>query len=442
MSSPGRDPAPGVSAALADAPTTMAPPVERNGTFAALAIRDFRLLLIGTTLSNAAQWIQQVTLGWLVYEWTGSGTALGTINLVRSGPALLLAPLAGIAIDRIDRRPLMVATQGFLFVISLGLGVALAIGFADVRLLFLFALLGGAAQTVDLPLRQTATFDLVPRSQAPNAVALVQTGWSLMRSLGPALGGALILWFGPSGNFFIQASAYGLIALAALAIRFPPRRVLPGARAGVWRNMADGFRFIAGNRVTRTFVMMGWVLPLVIIPIFSALPPIYAKDVFGGGPETLGILMSAVGVGGIVGGFITASLGRLERRGVIQLVALAGTSVSLGAFALSPDLLTALPLLALSGAFEMVYLTTNQTLLQLSIPDEMRGRVTSIVSLSMVLAPVGAIFAGTGSDLVGPRAITAVLSVIGLVIAVAVFIGSSTVREYRLSQGMAPARHC
>jgi MFS transporter, DHA1 family, staphyloferrin A biosynthesis exporter len=417
---------------MAAATTTDAP---RIGTFSALRLRDFRLLLIGTTLSNAAQWIQQVTLGWLVYDLTGSGTALGTINLVRGVAQVGLTPVAGTAIDRVERRRLMLGTQAWLFMITLGLGLLLWFGRVEVWYLFVFAFLGGMAQTFDIPLRQTVTFDLVPRAIAPNAVALVQTGWSLMRSLGPALGGALILWFGPAGNFFIQAAAYALISFNVMQIRFPPRT---GGRpaVGAWRNLGDGFRYVVGERMTRTFVLMGWVLPLLIIPIYSALPPIFAKDVFHGGPETLGWLMSSVGAGGIVGGVFTASLGSYERRGLVQLAALLGCSLSLIGFGLSPSLWLALPLLALSGMFEMVYLTTNQTLLQLSIPDEMRGRVTSIISLNMALSPIGAFVAGAGSDLVGPRAITLALATAAAAIAVVVYLRSSTVREYRLSQAI------
>jgi MFS transporter, DHA1 family, staphyloferrin A biosynthesis exporter len=409
------------------------------GTFAALRVRDFRLLLIGTTLSNAAQWIQQVTLGWLVYDLTGSGTALGTINLVRSVAALGLAPVAGAAIDRVGRRRLMLSTNAWLFTITVVLGSLIALGRVQVWYLFVFAFLGGVAQTFDMPLRQTVVFDLVPRALAPNAVALVQTGWSLMRSLGPALGGALILWFGPAGNFFVQASAYALIALNVLRIHFPPRAG-GASRPSAGKGLADGIRYVASQRGTRTFVMMGWVLPLFIIPTFSALPPIYAKDVFYGGPETLGFLMSAVGLGGIVGGVFTASLGHFERRGLVQLAALLGTSLALIGFALSPSLAVALPLLAVAGAFEMVYLTTNQTLLQLSIPDEMRGRVTSIVSLNAAISPIGAFFAGAGSDLLGPRAITVVLSSLAAAIAVGVYLRSATVREYRLSQTLSGER--
>jgi MFS family permease len=256
-----------------------------------------------------------------------------------------------------------------------------------------------------------------------------------MRSLGPGIGGFLILWFGPGGNFLVQAGAYALIALNILRITFPPGAG-SGARKPMLQNLGDGLRYVTGERGTRVFVMMGWVLPLLIIPNFSALPPIYAKDIFRGGPEVLGFLMSAVGLGGIGGGIVTASLGRLERRGLVQLAALLLTSLSLIGFALSAELWAALPMLVLAGFFEMIFLTTNQTLLQLSIPDAMRGRVTSLVSLNAALSPLGGLIAGAGSDLVGPRLITIVLCSVAAAVAVLVWIGSPTIREYRLSQAM------
>jgi MFS transporter, DHA1 family, staphyloferrin A biosynthesis exporter len=412
-------------------PPAVVPP-ETGGTFASLRLRNFRLLLTGTTLSNAGQWIQQVTLGWLVYDLTGSGAMLGTINLVRSVATLGLAPLSGVAIDRFPRRTLMLAVNAWLFIISLTLGLLLLGGHSGIGLLLVFTFCGGVAQAIDMPLRQTAVFTLVPRALAPNAVALIQTGWALMRSLGPALGGFLILWFGPGGNFLVQACAYALIALTTVRIAFPPGPA-GGKRPAFLGNLGDGLRYIAREPGTRAFVLMGWVLPLFIIPNYAALPPIYAKDIFGGGPETLGLLLSSVGVGGIVGGLVAASLGRVERRGLLQLAALALTSATLIGFALSSSLWLALPLLAASGFAEMIYLTTNQTLLQLSIPEEMRGRVTGIVSLNAGLSPLGSFAAGLGADLLGPRAVTLILCSIAALIAALALLTSPTIRDYRLS---------
>lgn len=406
------------------------------GALAPLRLPNFAWFITGTTLSNSAQWIQQVTLSWLVYELTGSGAMLGTLNLVRSIATLGLAPMAGVAVDRFSRRGLLYATNGWLFTISLVFGLVLLADTTLIWPLYIFALLGGVAQAVSMPLSQTLVFTLVPRILAPSAVALVQTGWAVMRSLGPAVGGFLILWFGPAGNFFVQAGAYALVALTVAKLNLPSERV-DMSTVTARGSLAEGLRYIAAERTTRAFILMGWVLPLFIIPTFSALPPIYAKDVFGGGPDTLGLLLSAVGVGGIVGGFVTASLGHLERRGLLQLMALLLLSLSLIGFALSSDLWLALVFLMLAGFFEMVYLATNQTLLQLSIPDALRGRVTGIVSLNSGLMPIGALVAGIGADLVGPRLITLLLSGSAAVIAVIVFLASPTVRDYRLSRAMA-----
>ena len=321
---------------------------------------------------NAAHWVQNVTLSWLVYDMTSSGAMLGTLNLVRSIATIGLAPVAGVAIDRQPYRRLLYAVSGWLFIISFIMGIVLLGNPTTVWPLFLFSLLGGIGLAFSMPLRQTVIFALVPRSEAPSAVALMQTGWALMRSIGPAIGGFLILWFGPAGNFFVQAGAYGLVMLTILKLNLPKDRN-DTTKAKQSGSFSQGFTYIARHPTTRAFLLMSWVLPLFVIPNFNALPPIYAKDVFEGGPDTLGILLSAVGLGGIAGGFVTASLGNQERRGLVQLASLLLLSISLIAFALTTILWVAFALLALAGFFEMIYLTTNMTLLQLSIPDEVRG---------------------------------------------------------------------
>lgn len=411
-------------------------PEEKPGPFASLRIRNFRLLLIGTVLSNATQWIQQVTLSWLVYDMTGSGTILGTMNLVRSMASLGMIPIAGLLIDRINRRNLMLMTNGWLLVITLGLGLILLFDRSHVSHLFVFAFLGGMTQTIDYTLRQVVLFDLVPRSITPNAVALIQTGWSLMRSFGPSIGGFLLLWFGAGGNFIFQAGIYALIAINIMYIHFPPRKS-EAVQSSPLQNIKDGLRYVVERPITRSFMLMGFVLPLFIIPIYNILPPIYAADVFHGGPEILGFLMSSVGIGGIVGGIVVAFMSHVERRGLMQLVSLFLLALSLIGFGMSTSLAQALPLLALSGFFEMIFLTTNQTLLQLSIPDDLRGRVTSVVNLNSALFPLGGLIAGTGSDLFGgPKMITIILGAIAAGIAVSVFLGSSNIRNYRLSQAI------
>ncbi len=246
---------------------TSSTPKEKVGTFTSLRTRNFRYLWGGTTLSNAAMWIQQVTMSWLVYDLTGSGVMLGSINMVRSVASLGMIPIAGLLIDRTNRRLLMMITNGWLFTISLILGFILLFERSYILYLFAFAFLGGLVQTIDSTLRQVVVFDLVPRFHAPNALALIQTGWSLMRSFGPGIGGYLLLWLGPGGNFLVQAGAYALITISIMQIQFPPRKS-DLARSSPLQNIREGIQYITGVRITRIFTLIGFILPLFVVPIF------------------------------------------------------------------------------------------------------------------------------------------------------------------------------
>jgi predicted MFS family arabinose efflux permease len=422
---------------IPDGPVHTFPLGKKVGTFTSLRLRDFRLLFLGTLLSNAGLWLQQVALNWLVYDITGSGTVLGTLNVVRSISSLSLSPAAGVVIDRINHRTLMLISAGWLFLISLALGIILLFSEGHVTYLFVFSFLGGISAAFDPTIRQVVVFDLVHRQLIPNAVALIQTGWALMRSFGPAIGGFFILWFGAGGNFLVQAGAYALIAFTVVWIHFPPHKS-SGNVGSPLHNIREAIKFVKKERVTRIFMVMGWILSFFIVPNYIALPPIYAKDVFHGGPETLGYLLSAVGGGGIVGGIVAASISRVERRGLIQLTALFLLSLSLIGFALSTKLAIALMFLAFSGFFEMIFLVITQTALQLSIPNNLRGRVISIINLGAAFQPLGNLLAGAGSDLLGgPRMVTVILCSITACIAVGIFLGSKVVRDYRLSPALA-----
>lgn len=406
---------------------------------ASLRIPNFRWLLGGSILSNANMWIQQVTLSWLVYDLTGSGTILGSINLVRTIAAGMIIPFAGLMVDRLNRRKLISIENYSLFIITFLLGLLIVLGHGNILYLFIFTFICGMIQSIDHTLRQVIMFDVVPHSLAPNGVALIQTGWSTMRVLGPSIGGFLIIWVGAGGNFLIQSGIFILVAITILRIKFPPQKSAIAVQQSPIQNIKEGLQYVVKERVTRTFMLMGIVLPLLTIPIFSTLPPIYAVEVFGDeSGKVLGFLMASVGVGGILGGIVVASLVRFEHRGRLQLVALFLLNMALIAFTFSSTLLLALLWMAVAGFFEMIFLTTNQTLIQLSIPDHLRGRVTAIVQLSMAVQPLGSLLAGVGSDLFGgPMVITLILASISAGIAILVFIFSPTIRNYRLSEGIA-----
>lgn len=406
------------------------------GAFASLRILNFRWLLTGQIFNQAGGWIQQMTVNWLVYSLTGSGAILGTISVIRAVTSLGMIPVSGLLIDRANHRKIMLISNLWSFSITLWIGLILIFGHDNISYLLIFVFLGGLTYTIDQTLRQVVIFDLVPRAITPNALALLVTGGALMRSFGPAIGGFLIVWFGSGGNFLVQAGLYVLIAVTIIMLRFPVQKSVP-IRGSPLQNIREGIDYIFKTRVTRVFILMGFILPLFTIPIVTILPPIYAVKVFHGGANILGILLASIGVGGAVGGVVTASLSRVERRGVLQLGALFLLSLSLVALAFCTALWTALVFLALAGFFEAIFLTTNQTLLQLSIPDELRGRVTSVIYLTAGLSPIGGLVAGFGSDLLGgPKMITIILAGMAASIAIIVFFVSPTVRNYRLSQGI------
>ncbi|MBI4233869.1 MAG: MFS transporter [Chloroflexi bacterium] len=403
------------------------------GIFHALGLRDFRLLWVSNLFGSAAMWIQMATLGWLVYDLTGSGTLLGGMNGVRAIPMLLLSPLAGVAADRMDRRRTMVATQLALTATALGLGVGLLLNQVHVWHLFAFTFIGGVIQTFSMPMQQTLVFDLVPRHVFPNAAALGSASFNVTRVLGPGAAGFLIAWLGPEGNFFVQSAAYLGMAISIAMIAVPARKAAPDAQSMI-RKMAEGFRYVAGDRTAQVLLMMAVVPPLLLVPSFMGLMPIFAKDVFHSGPQGLGLLLSASGLGGLIGALFMASLGRFEQRGLLQLGMLLGGGISLLAFAFARSLAVALPLLVVAGFCEMVYMVTNQTILQLSVPDHVRGRVISLFMLTMSLMPLGTLVFGAAADLVGAPMVVAIASVATLVTGGIIAVFVPRVRNLRLSQ--------
>ena len=257
-----------------------------------------------------------------------------------------------------------------------------------------------------------------------------------MRSFGPAIGGFLIVWFGSGGNFLVQAGLYVLIAVTIIMLRFPVQKSVP-LRGSPLQNIKEGIDYIFKTRMTRVFILMGFILPLFTIPNRDDPSSHLCREGFS---RRGGYIRYYIGIdrgGGCRWPRCYCFAVRVERRGLLQLGALFLLSLSLVVLAFCTQLWFALLFLTLAGFFEAIFLTTNQTLLQLSIPDELRGRVTSVIYLTAGLSPIGGLVAGFGSDLLGgPKMITIILAGMAASIAIIVFFVSPTVRNYRLSQGI------
>ena len=408
-------------------------------TFAPLKHRDFRRLWTGTFFATAGQWIQQATLGWVVYEVTGSATVLGAVLGIRAIPMLVLAPVTGVVADRFDRRHALAASQVLMVVISIALSVLLALKRVEVWHLFAFSVLSGVSAVFDRTLRSTLVFHSVPRAEAGNAVALNSIAFSVSRAVGPSLAGFLIGAVGAAANFGIQALLYTGVVLAALSVRAGRTPAAAATHGSAWEDMKEGFRFIGGDPVARMMLVLGLVPPLLLIPSFSALMPIFAADVFRAGPEGLGLMLSAVGVGGIVGGVVAAWTSRYDHTGLVQTLSLAVFAFSLIAFAVSPNVPIAIVFLAIAGIAEMVHHTVHVTALQMCAPEHLRGRIASLLPIFPAFISVGALMAGVLADLLGPEMVVIVLAGLALAVIVAAWARSPAVREMRMSRLIAGA---
>jgi len=396
-----------------------------------LAYRDFRLLWASSLCSWAGQWIQQTALGWVVYEITGSGALVGAVLGVRAIPMLLLTPMSGVAADRRDRRRLMQASQALACAVSFAVGAALAAHAANTWMLFGFTLLMGASNVMDRPARMTAAFELVPREVATKAVALNTIGFSLMRIFGPALAGYLIAVFGAAGCFFVQAVLYAASALVVIWVTFPSRHHA-ATHASALHAMREGLRFALDDRKIRMLLAIGALPFFLLVPVWGALLPIYAKDVFGAGPEGLGLLLTGVGVGGTLGGFIANGLARVERQGLVQAAWILTMCAAIAGLAASPSLGVAIACAVAGGAAEMAHYASNAAALQMLAPPAMRGRISSLLMLNPIFISLGAVVAGPLAEIAGVRTASFGLAAVAAAGVLCLYFASSTLRQIRV----------
>ena len=409
---------------------------DRIGTLYAFRYRNYRLLWAGDVFTAAAQWVQQTAVTWVVLTLTGSGSLTGSVNLMRSIPILLLSPVAGTMSDRVSRNRIISVSQVIMAALTMLVALDLLAGTLQVWHLFLFTLLVSSAQTFNMPARQTFVFDLVPRRVIPNAVALSWLAFSLARSIGPAIGGALIVLFGPANNFFIQAAAYLSVMVTVLMIR-GQKEPEPRAHKSFFASMREGYAFVASNPQARISLVLSVISPALLIPLHAVLLPIFALRVFHGDAGGFGILAGSIGFGGLFGGALTASLNHVERRGLLQLVALVIMASAELTFCvvgvLTGQLWLAVPFLIVAGIAESLYTTTNTTVMQLVAPEHLRGSMAALLQLSFMIMPVGGVVAGWSADRFGAPTVGVAFTGTALTFALLILVFSSRMRNLKLS---------
>ncbi|MDO8669921.1 MAG: MFS transporter, partial [Dehalococcoidia bacterium] len=367
--------------------------------FSSLAYRDYRYLWVGILSTSAGQWIEQVTLSWLVYDLTGSALLVGLLNGLRAIPFLVFGPFGGVAADRFNTKKLLIGCQALLMGLSAVLGFLIVSDLVQIWHLFAFTFFAGTAWSFSQPVRQAIVPSLVPGKALTNALALSSTAFNISRIIGPTIGGVLIVFIGAGGNFFVEALAYLFVIYTTSRINIPPG---PGKSRGtsITSNLVEGLRYVRHHELVLPIMVMA-LIPQVFAQQYATLLPIFAKDVFAMGPEGFGLLASAPGVGALIGTLALASLGNYRRKGILML----GLGLTLGASFIALGFSNWLPLslflLAGLGGSISTYNTTNNTILQMIVPDALRGRVMSIYMLDRGLAPLGSLTAGAIAGFAG-----------------------------------------
>jgi MFS family permease len=365
----------------------------------ALRHRNYRLYWLGQLSSVLAQNMEGVAQGWLVLELTNSPLLLGLTGLAFAIPTITLTLLGGVIADRADRRRIMIASQSFSALTFLLLALLIVLERVMLWHVMVAAFASGCVRAFDRPSRMALLPQMVPQEDIPNAVAVGGTIWQLNRLVGPALAGMLIylIGIGPTYLFCVGASLTAVILWLGIRVKDAPA---PAGSGGVIQHMAEGLNFIRSNEVFLMFIALIFFNSAFGMS-YLILMPVFARNVLEVGSQGFGFLQSAGGAGALIGVLAVAWFSHSRGKGKQALFGAAAFGVLLVAFAISKSYLFSIAMAFALGAASQFYMTTISTVLQMNLPNELRGRVMGIYGLAWELMPVGGMIAGAIAEFAG-----------------------------------------
>jgi MFS family permease len=397
----------------------------------ALRARDFRLLLLGQGVSLTGTQMQLVAVSWQLYLLTHSPLSLGLLGLFRVVPVIVLALSGGVVADAVDRRRLMLATQGALAAASLALLLATHLGHVSPTVIYACTFTAGAALAFDGPARQALLPHLVAREDLPNALGLYATVWQLAGIIGPALGGLAIGWWGVAPIYIVDVLSFAAVIAALLAMR-ARAPVEPSAKISLGAAL-DGLRFIRRSPLILSAMLLDFFATFFAGALL--LMPIFADQLLRVGPRGLGLLYAAQPVGAALAGLVISLTPRMRMRGVTLLSAVAIYGLAIALFGVSRWFVPSLLCMAISGAADAVSMVIRQTIRQLETPDALRGRMTSVNMIFFMGGPqLGEAEAGFVARLFGARISVTLGGILCVVVVTAMALSSATLRRYELSR--------
>ena len=361
----------------------------------ALRHRNFRLFFGGQTISLIGTWMTRIATAWLVYRLTHSALLLGTVSFAGQIPTFLFAPFAGVLVDRLDRRQVLVWTQTLSMVQSLALAALTFSGHITIPWILILSVTQGIVNAFDMPGRQAFMVQMVgDRADLGNAIAINSSMVNAARLIGPSLAGMLIAATSEGWCFLIDGISYIAVIASLLAMRIDVPAVRRKA-ASTFTEMKEGWSYVASFVPIRTILLLFAVISLMGMP-FVVLMPIFAARVLNGGPHTLGFLMGAMGIGALVSALSLAA--RKTVRGLIRMIPLAAAVFGIGlvGFGLSQVFWLSMLMVLVAGMGMMQGMAGSNTVIQTLTTEDKRGRVMSYYTMAfMGMAPFGSLLAGT-----------------------------------------------
>lgn len=404
------------------------PPASRVSPFASLKNDQFRWLYISNAAFFFAMMGQMVVRSWLAYDMTGSAFALGLVNFAVAIPMLVLSPIGGVLADRLERRRLIMSGQAAVIASE---GVVLALLLANLLefwhlLAATFAM--GSVFPFIMPARQAIVANIVGKSGLTNAVALQMGAMNAARVVAPALAGVVLFLTNVDTAFAVAIGLYGtaFLCMTKISPSRAPARVAP---TGVFTDMAEGFRYVVRDHPVRMLLVLGIVPVLLAMPFQSLLPVFAGEEVWDVGELGLGVLHAAAGAGGLVGALIIATVGNTRRKLRLMMASLVLFAGGLSAFAISPWFFLGVAFVLLADIFASMFQTTNASLIQILIPDNVRGRVMSLMMMTFGLTPLGTLPIAAAAERWGAPVAVAGACLITLLVGLLFYVLSASLRR-------------
>jgi MFS family permease len=383
-------------------------------TFSALRYHDFRLVWIGAFTSTTGTWMQTVAQAWVVYSLTGSALLLGFDAFLSTGPMLVFSLFGGVIADRMERRKIMLASQYLQMTFAFVLAALLWTNTVKIWHIFLLSFLTGSAQSFSGPAYASLLPLLVKREDVPNAIAMNSMQFNLARVIGPLLAGAALTAWGAAACFALNGVSFIAVIIAYLIIRTPIVRG-SGETKGIMAEMKEGFAFVTGRRTLMLLTFLSFAGTFLGMPIVTFMP-VVAKVIFGQGPKAYTYLLSAYGVGSVLGALFVAATGHAPNKGRLALMLQVTFATLLVAFAVCRAFRVSLLIAFGAGICIVGVISLYSSLVQLATADAMRGRVMSIFMLAFRGGmPLGNLMAGWVTQ---HWSITAALLINGIVLAI------------------------